>query len=667
MIALAAAIVTLTQAGQPILLGSRLINPERLLVKLAPIATDAGVISLTERAGARILNYVPEVRWQVVELERSNLLNAFQIYKRSRIVSNVQFDYAKKLAYTPNDELFPDQWHMVRIKADLAWNNPNGRGNPNVKIAVMDTGVQVNHPDLVNSMWTNPGEIPNNGIDDDQNGYIDDVNGYDFAYNDPNPDDQYGHGTSCAGLAAATQDNFIGGSGVAPYCKIVAVKASLDNGYFYDSAIVPALIYVANIGCKVVSMSFYSDGVTPAERDAIDYAWSRGVLPVAAAGNDSQVFPYYPGAYENTLAVAATDSHDHKAGFSNWGTWVDVAAPGTGLTTVALGGGYTGGFGGTSGAAPHAAGLAGLLFGANLSATNAQVRAAIEDTAAPTIQAPYGQYTNYGFINAQASLARILGQTSGSVPPRFLFASPIGGGVLATATNGTVEGGTTPPPGYSKALMIYGVGLETPNNVRVLRNGMQQQLLSQTRNWVTVPIKSNFPATYTLQVNNQTVSSFDFAGGAGLLYSPSDASTKGGGSPVATGGFRELYKRDGLYFTCTKRDDDLIFVQMPIRKVTYANPKRMEISFTRYYQNNTGGQEIIELYDWSTASYPYGGFVTVSDQPISGSAIQTINAVVTANPGRFIDPEGTIYVQIRTSAPGANAQLFADTFRITLK
>src|SRR6185295_7407802 len=166
--------------------------------------------------------------------------------------------------------------------ADVAWDTL--KGAPTVRVAVMDTGLDYTHPDLAANVWTNPGEIPSNGIDDDSNGYIDDVHGYDFAYNDSDPNDNFGHGTSCAGLVAARQDNGIGVTGVAPLCQLVGVKAALDSGYFYDSANVPALLYCADMGFQVISMSFYSDGVTPAEGDAINYCWNHGVLPVAAAG-----------------------------------------------------------------------------------------------------------------------------------------------------------------------------------------------------------------------------------------------------------------------------------------------------------------------------------------------------------------------------------------------
>lgn len=655
MITLLIAAGALAQSG-PIEVQGKLVHPNYLLVKVRKGVNEMRVDEAHAFVGGRVIRDIPQIGWQVVEVPSSQLVSAKRAYERMFAFEQVQFDRAKRLAYDPNDPLWGDMWHMRRIRANLAWDTQ--KGNATVKIAIMDTGINVAHEDLAANIWVNPGEIPNNNVDDDGNGYIDDVNGYDFAYNDGNPDDVHGHGTGCAGLAAGVQDNNLGITGVAPGCKLVAVKAARDDGYFFDSANVPALVYCGDMGFKVVSMSFYSDEVTPAERDAIDYAWSHGVLPVAAAGNDSQVLPYYPAAYDNTLAVAATNTNDNKAGFSNWGSWVNVAAPGTSLVTTSRDGGY-GGFAGTSGACPHVAGLAGLLFSANPNATNAQVRAAIEDTASPTVQQPYGAYTNYGFIRCDFALARVLGQSSGSVPARFIFAEPIGGG-LNVLNNGRTEG-------QQPIMILYGVGFESPNNVRVLRNGIPLTIIERTRQWVKVKVPNNFAATYTLEVNGTAIGTVLYSAGVGFVYSPTDASTKGGGGPTASGGFKELYRNDGVYFTCTERDDDTIFVQMPIRKISSRKVNSLTLSFTRKYDDSVGATETIELYDWESASYPYGSFVTASQRTITNTSLLTTSVTITDNPGRFIDYEGTMYIQVNTGTVGGNAKLYADSLRVVLK
>jgi hypothetical protein len=239
----------------------------------------------------------------------------------------------------------------------------------------------------------------------------------------------------------------------------------------------------------------------------------------------------------------------------------------------------------------------------------------------------------------------------------MLFAEPVGGGIAAIPSRSQ---------GPVSEIYIYGVGLEAPNTVRVLRDGVPQTILERTRNWVRIPITSNIPATFVLEVNAQSIGSFRFDGGLGMTYAPTDASTKGPGAS-ASGGFFQLFRTDGQFFTCTESDDNEILVLMPIRKVKWANPRRIDGSFRRSYAGNNGGVETIEIYDWSTASYPYGSFVTVSTQNIASSGAQTINFSITTNPGRFIDPEGTVYVRVTTTAPGASASLSADSFRLTLK
>lgn len=631
------------------------IHPEHLLVKLRPDRTAIEIESTERRAGARVLRDLPQIGWRILAVDPDRLLQTQRDLEASGDFQRVDFDQRKRLAYTPNDPYWP-MWHMQKIRADFAWNTQ--KGSPSVVVAVMDTGVETSHPDLAANVWTNAGEIPANGVDDDLNGYVDDLHGWDFAYGDPIPDDVYGHGTACAGIVAAVQDNAQGVTGVAPRCKIAAIKASIDSGYFYDSANVPALVYCADMGFEVVSMSFFSDEVTPAERDAIDYCWSRGVLPVAAAGNASSVLPYYPGAYDHVLAVAATDGSDLKSWFSNWGSWVDVAAPGEGLSTTATGASYTTGFGGTSGATPHVAGLAALLFSAAPGATNAAVRAAIEDTALTLTQAPFGTFTGYGRVVADAALARVLGQSSGSKPARFLFAAPCGG---SFAKQPLSTGGYSP-----SCVDFFGVGLETPNVVRVLRGAQPIPVSSQERDRVSLAFKSFATGVVSLEVNGAITGSFTWEHGPGRVFAPSDACTQGSGSPTTTGGFSELVRADGIVFTCTRNGDGAIYVQLAIRKVTPLDPGRMQLEFVRNYVQGAGALETIELYDWDTASYPYGSFVTVSTTAITSSATLATSVPLGPDPGRYLDDEGTMYIRLQATQASSQCVLRADQLRLRL-
>jgi subtilisin family serine protease len=633
------------------------VHPSRLLVEPRKDATAREIAAAHALAGARVVRDLPQIGWQIVETAPGKSAEAREAYLASRAIERADFDRARRLAYTPNDAMWPGMWHMTQIRADQAWDTH--KGAPSVTIGVLDTGLDFTHPDIAANVWTNPGEIPGNGLDDDGNGLADDVHGYDFAYGDPDPDDVFGHGTACAGIVAAAQDNWIGVTGVAPLCRVAGVKAALDTGYLYDSAVVPGLLYCADIGCSVISMSFFTDQVTPAERAAIDYCWSQGVLPVAASGNSQSVLPYYPGAYDRVLSVAATDPTDRKSWFSDWGTWVDVAAPGEGLSTILPGGGYTTGFAGTSGATPHVAGLAALLFAANPAASNALVRAAIEDTGVALIQAPYGEFTRYGRIDCHAALQRVLGATSGAKPPRLLFASPVGGGPAPALAAGAASSMTS--------LRFFGVGLEPPRVARVLRNGIPQPIQAQTRELVAAPIRSNLGATYALEIDGAIVGAFVFRGGSGWEYAATDASTWGGGSPVASGGWAELLEDDGQLFTCTRRDDGTVVVELAIRKVRVESVRAIDFAFTRAWTDCTGGTETIQFYDWSTWSYPYGTWVTVSSSTIASSATSTLSVPLPPSPARFIDGEGTLYVLITATNAGSAGQLSADSLRIRVR
>jgi hypothetical protein len=243
---------------------------------------------------------------------------------------------------------------------------------------VIDTGVDYTHRDIDDNMWVNTGEIPNNGLDDDDNGYIDDIYGYDFCYYDNNPKDDHGHGTHCAGIIAAEGDN---GSDIVGICwdaKIMALKFLDAGGSGWTSDAVEAFYYAVDNGADVTSNSWGGGGYSETMEDAINYADSQGVIMVAAAGNDNSTAPHYPAYHDNMISVASTNSNDQKASFSNYGDWVDIAAPGVDVlslraneTSMGTGYGYyTTIASGTSMACPQVAGACALLLSFNPFVTN---------------------------------------------------------------------------------------------------------------------------------------------------------------------------------------------------------------------------------------------------------------------------------------------------------
>jgi thermitase len=315
------------------------------------------------------------------------------------------------------DPLFSKQWGMNDIGVQDAWKVT--MGDPRIIVAVIDTGVDYTHEDLLPNMWRNPKEIPDNGIDDDNNGYIDDIVGWDFASKDNKPYDlatdnpldllkgeaNPGHGTHCAGNVAARNDNNIGIAGVAPKVSIMALRFITEKGSGTTADAVLAIRYAVDNGAKVLSNSWGGEGQDDSSeenlalKEAIQYAMDKGVLFIAAAGNgrngkgfnnDTDANPVYPGTYtfDNIITVAAIDSSDRLAPFSNYGkTKVHIGAPGVKVFSTTPANGYADTiidkFGikatwdGTSMATPHVAGAAALYWSAHPQATYNEVKLAL--------------------------------------------------------------------------------------------------------------------------------------------------------------------------------------------------------------------------------------------------------------------------------------------------
>ena len=309
-----------------------------------------------------------------------------------------------------NDPQASELWGLSKIGLEQAWKRTTG-SREGAPIAVLDTGVQLDHPDLVANLWRNPGEIAGNGIDDDGNGVIDDVHGYDACLQTGDPSDDYGHGTHCAGTIGAVGDNGVGVVGVNWQTRLMPVKM-MTRGEGTVADTIRALAYATKMGARITSNS-YAGGYNEAERDAFA---SSPLLHICAAGNEgndndvSQYYPKdkplgYPANYDlpNIIAVAATNERDRLASFSNYGRHnVDLAAPGVGTLSTVPGGGYET-KSGTSMATPHVAGVAGLILSLDPEASNEQLKtrllANVDQVPALTDKVATG-----GRLNAAAAL-----------------------------------------------------------------------------------------------------------------------------------------------------------------------------------------------------------------------------------------------------------------------
>jgi subtilisin family serine protease len=345
--------------------------------------------------------------------------------QRSGQIAFAELDYA---AYstdivTPTDPGWANQWGPRQIEAPAAWVVVTGTFS--VIIAIVDSGIKLDHEDLVAQRWINLAETPGNYMDDDGNGKIDDVNGWHFyqrwtgmtyvSAENANVQDDYGHGTHVAGIAAAAANNGTGITGVAPGARIMPIKVLDQFGTGWYSDIAAGIIYAADNGARVINLSLGGTEDSQTLRAAVDYARSRGALVVAATGNKGEPV-LYPAAYEPVLAVAATDQSDQVAYFSNRGPQVDVAAPGVDIysTWPWVTGYFT--KSGTSMAAPHVSGVAALLRSERPDLSVDQIAQIITSTAHDVADPGWDAVTGWGRIDAFAAVKDMAWHTTLFLP-----------------------------------------------------------------------------------------------------------------------------------------------------------------------------------------------------------------------------------------------------------
>jgi subtilisin family serine protease len=290
---------------------------------------------------------------------------------------------------TPNDFEFDSLYGLHntglnggKIGADIdateAWSI--GTGSREVVVAVIDTGMDYFHEDLRANVWTNPREIPGNGIDDDRNGYIDDVYGYDFVSNDSDPFDDHFHGTHVSGTIGAMGNNGIGVVGVCWQVRMMAVKAFDEQGNGNVADAVAAIHYAIANGARVINASWGLEDRSRALADAVADAQAAGVIFVAAAGNSRTATPFYPAGYDSVIAVASLNNKDERSQFSNFGPHVDISAPGEQILSTVPDSKYDA-ISGTSMAAPHVSGAAALILSRHPEFTVAEVTTILKNTA----------------------------------------------------------------------------------------------------------------------------------------------------------------------------------------------------------------------------------------------------------------------------------------------
>lgn len=335
--------------------------------------------------------------WVKVRFDPSADLGAMlHAYESDPNVQYAQPNYVHRIDFVPNDTLFAEQWALELIRAPEAWDIQ--RGKPSVIVGVIDTGIDYRHDDLQGALWIHPGEDLNgngrvdasdfNGVDDDGNGFVDDIRGWDFTdaptfpdagdFRDPDNDpfDENGHGTAVAGIIGADGDNLTGIAGLAFGCKIMNLRAGTSLGFLEEDDVASAVVYAVDNGARIINMSFGDDVASPLLRDVMQYAYNNDCVLVASAGNSATDAIHFPSGFSQTISVGATTDRDRLAGFSNFGSSVDVVAPGAGILTTRRGDRYDT-FGGTSASAPLVSGLAALILSRTPELSNESVKGLI--------------------------------------------------------------------------------------------------------------------------------------------------------------------------------------------------------------------------------------------------------------------------------------------------
>ncbi|RYG23728.1 peptidase S8 [bacterium] len=444
---------------------------ERLIaVKLKPNATNSAVTKAVKSVRGTIIRSLPQIGWRIIQLPT----NVSAQTAETKLESVSAFSNVDKVATrhgfeSVNDPRSNEQYSLTKMQVTNAWDLYKGDGT--VTVAVLDTGVDSNHQDLKDQM------LP----------------GYDFVNNDNNPADGHGHGTHCAGIIGATTNNGVGIAGVAYNVKIMPVKVLDDVNGGTTATEAAGLIYAADQGAQIISMSLGGFGTDQLETDAIAYAYSKGAVLVAAAGNESTNLRSYPGAFEEVIGVGASDANDKQAGFSNFGAdWVDVAAPGVAILSTLPHNRYES-WDGTSMACPNVAGVAALVLGASGgSYTNDEVRAAIESTCDPI-----GNWIAFGRVNASAAVANV--GTPVTDVPSPTDPAPFDGTVTYTNGSFTAEDGVS---ATIKSIRRAGVGLTGSFTTSFNMVGMTTDELRSA----TLTLRATAEKLATLQVFVQDLS-----------------------------------------------------------------------------------------------------------------------------------------------------------------
>lgn len=410
-----AALAIVTASAAPAIARNGIVPPEPVKGRSVIVTydSDAAFTRGGRGAEARAEATLASLRTKVFRLTPGKERRAMLQLAGQAGVASIENDSEVQETLAPNDPYWPSyvRWAHNQTRVTQTWDV--ARGTSAIRIAILDSGLQVSHPEFLERV----------------------VAPWDFVEGDSRPNDPRGHGTMSGGAAAAKGNNGKGVAGPCWNCRIIPVRVLNAYGTGYASNVIKGIAWAADHGADVISMSFGGFAWSSAMQNAISYARNRGAVVLASAGNEGNTARFYPGAYAGVISVAANRPDGTRYSWSNYGSWVDLTAPGCFWTTKT--GSSYGNFCGTSASTPLVAGIVGILRGAKPTASVAEVEKALLDTAVPK------SYVARGLPNAWAALGRLLGSTGATPTPT---PTPKPTATPAPTPTATPAPGATPAP-----------------------------------------------------------------------------------------------------------------------------------------------------------------------------------------------------------------------------
>jgi subtilisin family serine protease len=403
--------------------------PGRVLVKPADNAAENAVRAAFNAAGAREVGRVPQIGVRILQVPEQAEARVIAALSNNPNFEFAEPDYIANVILTPNDPYYAAyQWHLPKVSAPTAWDTTTGSAS--VTIAVVDSGVQANHPDLAGRVLA----------------------GYDFVNNDADASDDYGHGTAVAGVAAARGNDGIGTVGAAWNVAILPVKTMNSSGSGSHSAIANGINYSADRGARIINLSLGGTASSRTLQNSVNYANGKGCILIAAAGNEGSSTAVYPAAYNGVTAVSALNQADALASFSSYGSFVDISAPGESITTTWVNGSYVT-ISGTSFSSPLVAGVAALALSVNSSLSNTAVASLLTSNADDLGAAGKDIYFGAGRVNAARAVAAALPPppSDDTTAPATAVTNPKDGASIAGLRSVTVSVASSDNVGVTKA------------------------------------------------------------------------------------------------------------------------------------------------------------------------------------------------------------------------